>query len=186
MALNCSAPDDGNMNLLAKVGTPEQKHKWLRPIVDGTVRSSFVMTEPHPGGGSDPGMMLTRAEKRNDRYTSPGIMVHHRRTRCRAFHLVARTSDEPRRADRLSVSQGSAGLADRAAHPNDGTGKARRPLRTRIRRSGNPVENVLMNVGDGLRATQIRLGPARLTHCMRWLGLAKRCMEIAQDYVERA
>ena len=63
LAFNCMAPDDGNMNLLAKVGTPAQKEKWLRPIVDGKVISAFAMTEPAPGGGSDPSMIRTRAEK---------------------------------------------------------------------------------------------------------------------------
>jgi acyl-CoA dehydrogenase len=66
LAFNCAAPDDGNMNVLALVGTPAQKDKWLRPIVNGKVRSSFAMTEPAPGGGSDPDMIRTRAEKKGD------------------------------------------------------------------------------------------------------------------------
>src|SRR5207344_2090839 len=66
LAFNCMAPDDGNMNLLAKVGTPAQKEKWLRPIVEGKVKSSFAMTEPAPGGGSDPGMIRTRAQKQGN------------------------------------------------------------------------------------------------------------------------
>ena len=72
LAINCMAPDDGNMRVLSKVGTPEQKEKFLRPVVEGKVRSSFIMTEPSPGSGSDPSMMLTRAEKRNDRYIIHG------------------------------------------------------------------------------------------------------------------
>jgi acyl-CoA dehydrogenase len=98
--LNCQAPDDGNMNLLNKVlPSDEMKERWLQPIIDGTVRSSFVMTEPHPGSGSDPGgMMLTRAERKGDRYVIRGrkwfisgaeVASH--------FILVARTSDDPRR-----------------------------------------------------------------------------------------
>src|SRR5581483_8177820 len=63
LALNCMAPDDGNMNVLKKLGTPAQKEKWLKPIVEGKVRSSFAMTEPAPGGGSDPSMIKTYAEK---------------------------------------------------------------------------------------------------------------------------
>ena len=187
VALNCAAPDDGNMNLLAKVGTPEQKQKWLRPIVEGKVRSSFVMTEPAPGGGSDPGMIRTRAEPRNDRYivtgrkwfiTGAGEASH--------FILIARTSDDPRR-----------GLTAFLFHKNQpGWRIVRRiPIMGPEEHGGHcelefdgleiPNENVLMQPGDGLRVTQIRLGPARLTHCMRWLGLAKRCMEIAQAYVEQ-
>ena len=98
LAIHCMAPDDGNMNLLARAGTKVQKDKWLKPIVDGKVRSAFAMTEPHPGSGSDPGMMLTRAEKKGDRYIIRGRKwfitgadgASH-------FILIARTSDEPRR-----------------------------------------------------------------------------------------
>ena len=68
-ALNCAAPDDGNMRLLSMVGTQEQKKIWLQPIIDGKVRSAFVMTEPHPGGGSDPaGMMRTKAVKTGNKW----------------------------------------------------------------------------------------------------------------------
>src|SRR6478735_10233740 len=72
VCFNCAAPDDGNMNLLALVGTPAQKDKWLRPIVDGSVRSAFAMTEPAPGGGSDPDMIRTRAERRGDKWVIHG------------------------------------------------------------------------------------------------------------------
>ena len=98
LAFNCAAPDDGNMNLLARAGTPAQKDKWLKPIVEGKVRSSFAMTEPAPGGGSDPGMIRTRAEKKGDNWvvhghkwfiTGAGIADH--------FILIARTSEEERR-----------------------------------------------------------------------------------------
>ncbi len=185
VAFNCQAPDDGNMNLLALVGTEAQKEKWLKPIVDGSVRSSFVMTEPAPGGGSDPGMIRTRAERQGDKWvihghkwfiTGAGVADH--------FILMARTSDDARR-----------GLTAFLFHRDQpGWHIVRRiPIMGPEEHGGHcellfegleiPDEDVLMNVGDGLRATQIRLGPARLTHCMRWLGLAKRCMEIAQAYV---
>jgi acyl-CoA dehydrogenase len=185
LAFNCMAPDDGNMNLLARIGTPAQKEKWLRPIIDGKVRSSFAMTEPAPGGGSDPAMIKTRAEKRGDRFvvtgrkwfiTGAGEAKH--------FILVARTSDDPRR--------GLTAFLYYADQP--GWRIVRRiPIMGPEEHGGHcelefdgleiPRENVLLDVGDGLKVTQIRLGPARLTHCMRWLGLSKRCMEIAQAYV---
>src|SRR5437879_13058154 len=97
VVFNCAAPDDGNMNLLARVGTSAQKNKWLKPIVEGRVRSSFAMTEPAPGGGSDPGMIRTRAEKKGNGWvinghkwfiTGAGIADH--------FILIARTSDDER------------------------------------------------------------------------------------------
>jgi acyl-CoA dehydrogenase len=185
LAFNCAAPDDGNMNLLARVGTSAQKNKWLKPIVEGRVRSSFAMTEPAPGGGSDPGMIRTRAEKKGDNWvirghkwfiTGAGVADH--------FILVARTSDDQRR-----------GLTAFLYHRDQPGWRILRriPIMGPEEHGGHcelvfeglevPDENVLMKVGDGLRVTQIRLGPARLTHCMRWLGLAKRSMEIAQAYV---
>ena len=69
---NCAAPDDGNMTVLAKVATPAQQARWLAPIVDGRVHSAFVMTEPHPGSGSDPTMMLTRAQRRGGEWVVSG------------------------------------------------------------------------------------------------------------------
>src|SRR6476659_5813468 len=72
LALNCMAPDDGNMNVLKILGTPAQKEKWLKPIVEGKVRSSFAMTEPAPGGGSDPGMIRTKAERKGNSWLVHG------------------------------------------------------------------------------------------------------------------
>lgn len=185
LAFNCMAPDDGNMSLLAKVGTDAQKEWFLRPIVEGRVKSSFAMTEPAPGGGSDPGMIRTRAERRGDAWvirgrkwfiTGAGEAQH--------FIVIARTSDDPRRGLtaflfhrdqpgwRIVRRIGIMGPEEHGGH-------------CELEFDGLEVsdDNVLLGVGEGLRVTQIRLGPARLTHCMRWLGLAKRCMEIAQAYV---
>lgn len=187
VSLNCQAPDDGNMSLLDKVLPSEQmKDKWLQPIIDGRVRSSFAMTEPHPGSGSDPaGMMLTRAERKNDRYVVRGRkwFISGAETASH-FILVARTSDDPRR-----------GLSAFLYHRDDpGWRIVRRiPIMGPEEHGGVcelefdgleiPIEHRLLEEGDGLRITQIRLGPARLTHCMRWLGLAKRALEIAAAYV---
>ena len=187
LAIHCMAPDDGNMNLLARAGTQAQKDKWLKPLVDGKVRSAFAMTEPHPGSGSDPSMMLTRAEKKGDRYIIRGHKWFITGAEGAAhFILMARTSDEPRR-----------GLTAFLYHKDQPGWRILRriPIMGPHEHGGHceieydgleiPEENILLNVGDGLRVTQIRLGPARLTHCMRWLGFAKRCMEIAQEYVGR-
>ena len=184
VVFNSAAPDDGNMMVLDRVGTAAQKERWLQPIVDGRVRSAFAMTEPHPGGGSDPSMMLTRAERRGDRWvvhgrkwfiTGAGVAQH--------FILIARTSGDPRRGL-------TAFLFDR---DQPGWEIVRRIPIMGPEEHGGHCElvfdgleiddgNVLMGVGDGLKVTQIRLGPARLTHCMRWLGLSKRCLEIAGAY----
>ena len=185
VTFNCAAPDDGNMIVLNKIGTAHQKARWLQPIVDGKVRSSIVMTEPAPGAGSDPAMMRTTATKRGDKWvvhgrkwfiTGAGVAQH--------FILIARTSDDPRKGL-------TAFLFDR---DQPGWRIVRRiPIMGPEEHGGHcelefdgleiPDENRLMDVGDGLKVTQIRLGTARLTHCMRWLGLARRSMEIAADYV---
>jgi len=184
---NAAAPDDGNMTVLAKLGTAEQKRRWLAPIVEGKVRSAFAMTEPAPGAGSDPGMMRTLAEKRGDRWvvhgrkwfiTGAGVAQH--------FILIARTSDDARKGL-------TAFLFDR-----DQPGwriERRIPIMGPEEHGGHcelifdgleiPDENLLLKVGDGLKVTQVRLGQARLTHCMRWLGMAKRALEIAAAYVDK-
>jgi acyl-CoA dehydrogenase len=183
--LNCAAPDDRNMMLLAKVGTAAQKARWLAPIVAGAARSSFAMTEPHPGGGSDPSMIATRAER-----ISGGWRIHGRKwfitgaEGARHFILIARTSDDARK--------GLTAFLFDAAQP--GWRIARRIPIMGPEEHGGHCEllfeglevadaDVLMGVGDGLKATQIRLGPARLTHCMRWLGMAKRALETCFAYV---
>jgi acyl-CoA dehydrogenase len=185
-ALNCAAPDDGNMSLLNKVLPDSMKDEWLQPIIEGRVRSAFAMTEPAPGSGSDPGgMMLTRAERRGGKYVlhgrkwfiSGGALAAH-------FILVARTSDDQRR-----------GLSAFLYHRDEpGWRIVRRIEIMGPQEHGGvcelefngleiPIQQRLLNEGDGLKITQMRLGPARLTHCMRWLGLAKRCLEEAHAYV---
>lgn len=184
VAVNCAAPDDGNMILLEKVGTPAQKERWLQPIVDGKVRSAFAMTEPHPGSGSDPAMMLTTATRRGDKWVVRGRKWFITGAEeARHFIVVAKTSDDARKGL-------TAFLFDR---DDPGWRILRRiPILGPEEHGGHCElefdgleigdENRLMNVGDGLKVTQIRLGTARLTHCMRWLGLARRALDIAADY----
>jgi acyl-CoA dehydrogenase len=98
VVFNSAAPDDGNMMVLEKLGTPGQKARWLTPIAEGRVRSAFAMTEPHPGGGSDPGMMVTRAVRDGDDYVVHGHKWFITGAEEAAhFMLVARTSDDARR-----------------------------------------------------------------------------------------
>lgn len=185
VCFNCAAPDDGNLTVLSKVATPAQQDRWLQPLIDGHVRSAFVMTEPHPGGGSDPSMIRTRAERVGDAWrvhghkwfiTGAGVASH--------FILIAKTGEGSRD-----------GLTAFAFHRDDpGWEIVRRiPIMGPEEHGGHcelrfdgleiPDENRIMGVGQGLKLTQIRLGLARLTHCMRWLGLAQRCLQIATDYV---
>lgn len=185
VVFNSAAPDDGNMIVLEKVATEEQKVRWLDPIVRGDVRSAFAMTEPAPGAGSDPSMMKTTARREGDRWiingrkwfiTGAGIASH--------FILIAKTSDDQRKgltaflfhADqpgwRIVRRIGIMGPEEHGGH-----------CEIEFEGLEIPDENRLMDVGDGLKLTQIRLGTARLTHCMRWLGLARRSMEIAREHV---
>jgi acyl-CoA dehydrogenase len=188
VVFNSAAPDDGNMMVLEALGTPEQKARWLEPIVSGAVRSAFAMTEPHPGGGSDPSMIQTRAERQPDGswrisgrkwYITGAEDAAH-------FILIARTSDDPRY-----------GLTAFLFHRDQpGWEIVRRiPIMGPEEHGGHcelvfdgltiKPEDVLGGEGKGLKVTQVRLGPARLTHCMRWLGLAGRCVEIAQEYAAK-
>lgn len=185
VCFNAAAPDDGNMIVLEKVATEAQKDRWLQPIVDGRVRSAFAMTEPAPGSGSDPSAMLTTATRDGDVWRVDGrkwfitgaeVAQH--------FILIARTSDDARHGL-------TAFLFDR---DQPGWSLDRRiPIMGPEEHGGHcemsfdgleiPDENRLMEVGQGLKLTQIRLGTARLTHCMRWLGMAKRALEECFDYV---
>lgn len=186
VVFNSAAPDDGNMMVLEQAATDAQKERWLSPIVAGEVSSAFAMTEPHPGGGSDPGMMLTTATKKGDRY-----VLHGRKwfitgaEDASHFITMARTSDDPRR-----------GLTAFLHHKDEpGWNIERRiPIMGPEEHGGHceitydglelSEDRILLGKGLGLKITQMRLGPARLTHCMRWLGLAKRCTEIATEYAQ--
>lgn len=183
---NCAPPDDGNMILLNKVlKTDALKDKWLQPVIDGKVRSAFAMTEPEGGCGSDPSLTYTRADKQGDKWVITGRKWFITGAEgAQHFILIARTSNDDR-----------SGLTAFMFH-------ARQPGWRIVRRipimgpeehgghcelefNGLEIndEDRLLEIGDGLKITQIRLGTARLTHCMRWLGLSRRCLEIAADYV---
>ncbi|MGD9866810.1 MAG: acyl-CoA dehydrogenase family protein [Hyphomicrobiales bacterium] len=185
VCFNCAAPDDGNMRLLSQVTSARQREKWLAPMVAGRARGAIAMTEPHPGGGSDPGMIRTRAEKSGDRWivnghkwfiTGAGVADH--------FLLIARTSDEPRRElTAFLFHKDNPGLEIVRRIPIMGPEEHGGHCELKFHDMEIPDEDRLLEAGRGMKVAQTRLGPARLTHCMRWLGLAKRCMEIAQAYI---
>ena len=186
VVFNSAAPDDGNMMVLEKIGTAAQKARWLAPIVAGDVRSAFAMTEPHPGGGSDPGMMLTTATKKGDSYVIQGRKWFITgAAEAQHFILMARTSDYPRRGlTAFLFDRDEPGWHIDRHIPIMGPEEHGGHCELVFDELVLPADRVLLGEGLGLKVTQIRLGPARLTHCMRWLGLAKRCTEIARDYAE--
>lgn len=187
VVFNSAAPDDGTMMVIEALGTEAQRAEFLAPVAEGRVRTAFAMTEPHPGGGSDPGMMLTRAVRDGGDWVVTGRKWFITGAEgAGIFVLLARTSDDPRR--------GHTAFLFHAGEP--GWEIVRRiPIMGPEEHGGHcelvfdglriPERNVLLGEGRGLRVVQTRLGPARLTHCMRWLGLAKRCVEIATDYASR-
>jgi acyl-CoA dehydrogenase len=184
-ALNCQAPDEGNMHTLLHWGTPEQKQKYLRPLCEGKVRSCFAMTEPEVAG-SDPTLIQTRAELKDGGWVVNGHKWFISGARGAAFAiLIARTEDSPE----LPQAGNSAFLVD---IPSPGW-EVVRDVRTmsgshnhceiRIQGLEIPGENLLGGRGQGHQLGQYRLGPARLAHCMRWIGQA----EIALDMtIQRA
>ncbi len=185
VVFNAAAPDDGNMLLLNRIGTEAQKDRWLQPIIDGELRSAFAMTEPNPGAGSDPGAMRTVATKEGKNWivkgekwftTGAGVAKH--------FVLVVRTSDDERRGLSAFLFHGDQpGWEITRRIPIMGPEEHGGHCELRFDGLEIPDEARLLGVGDGLKVTQIRLGTARLTHCMRWLGMAKRALEIASHYV---
>ena len=184
-AMNCAAPDEGNMNLLARVGRPDQREHYLRPLAEGRIRSAFAMTEPAPGAGSDPAMLATTATAVKGGWSIAGRKWFITGADGAAFFIcMARTGeaiDQGRGATMFLIDAGHPGLrVERVVDAIDRSfpgGHAE--LVFDDCRVGSDA--VLGEVGEGYRYAQVRLAPARLTHCMRWLGLARRALDVALD-----
>ena len=184
VVFNSAAPDDGNMMVLEKLGTADQKARWLSPIVEGAVRSAFAMTEPAPGSGSDPGMMQTWAKRDGDDYVIEGKKWFITGAEGAAhFILIARTSEDTRYGHTAFLfHRDDSGWEIVRRIPIMGPEEHGGHCELKFTSLRIPKENILLEEGRGMKVTQTRLGPARLTHCMRWLGLSKRCVEIASEY----
>jgi acyl-CoA dehydrogenase len=182
-ALNAQAPDEGNMHTLLHWGTPAQKEKYLKPLCQGRARSCFAMTEPEVAG-SDPTLIQTRAVEDGDDYVIEGHKWFISGAHGAQFAiLIARTEDDPD----VPQAVNSAFLVDlpspgweivRDIHTMSGSHN-----HCEIRISGLrvPKENLLGGRGDGHRLGQYRLGPARLAHCMRWIGQAETALNMTID-----
>ena len=184
---NCAAPDDGNMRVLNEIGTEAQKETWLQPMVSEGKRGAIAMTERHPGGGSDPTMIRTSAVRHgNDAWKINGSKWFITGAIWADFFIaLVRTSDEPRRQlTAFIVPRNAEGLEVVRKVPIMGPEEHGGHCEVAFNDVVVRDDNRLLNVGQGMRVAQTRLVPARLTHCMRWLGLSRRCMDIAQAYIE--
>ncbi|ARS90259.1 acyl-CoA dehydrogenase family protein [Natrarchaeobaculum aegyptiacum] len=191
LSIRANAPQEGNMHTLEFAGTEDQKEEWLRPLVQGEISSAFAMTEPKVGAGSDPKMLQSTAVKDGDEWvinahkwwTSDGLNAD--------FYLVmVRTDLEahpyegtsiilvPRDADGVEVVRNVPHLGGHGITEREGGHAEVKFENVRV-----PVENTIGEENEGFRIAQLRLGGGRLTHCMRYSGMAERSLDIAKAYL---
>jgi len=185
IALHCMAPDEGNMHMLEAVASAAHKERWLKPLAAGDIRSCFAMTEPPPGAGSDPSMLETTARQVDGGWVVDGDKKFISGAAGAAFAIcMARTGERVDRdegATMFLVDGDNPGFRVGRRIPTTDTIFAAGHSHVELRGCFVHDEAVLGEVGLGYRYAQARLGPARLTHCMRWLGLARRALDVALD-----
>jgi acyl-CoA dehydrogenase len=186
VAMNCAAPDEGNMFLLDKLTTDEQAEAFLKPVLDGHIRSVFAMTEPG-GAGSDPSQLLTEARRDGDSYVING----------RKWLITGANGAGTWIVMANVVDDGNASGPTLFLAKGDDDGIVIERVMNSMDRNyveGHgvvvfddlrvPAANVLGEVGEAMRYAQMRLAPARLTHAMRWLGAASRAQHIALEHAK--
>ena len=184
LAMNCAAPDEGNMHMLERVATAAQKERFLRPLAAGEQRSAFFMTEPDPGAGSDPGMLLTTAVEQGDHWVINGRKWFITGAEGAGFGIVmARTGDQQATMFLVPLPDPAITL-ELVMHTVDHTMPGGHGV-LQLNDLRVPKEFVLGAPHEGFKYAQVRLAPARLTHCMRWWGAAQRAHDIAVDYACR-
>jgi acyl-CoA dehydrogenase len=179
----CQAPDAGNIEILHKYGTPEQQKRWLTPLVRGDIRSCFSMTEPE-NPGSNPTMLSCTAVVDGDDYIIDGHKWFTTAADGAAFAIVMAVTDpdaEPhRRASQIIVPTDTAGFVrvrniPIMGHAGGGYGSH---AEIRYEQCRVPRANLLGKAGDGFLIAQERLGPGRIHHCMRWIGICERAFDL--------
>ncbi len=187
VAMRVDAPDEGNMHTLELAGTESQQERWLKPLVAGELTSAFAMTEPRQGSGSDPKMIKTTAERDGDEWVINGHKWWTTNGGEADFFITfARTDQDVHPYEGCSlivVPADTPGFEVKRDIPHVGddiTSKVHSEIRYDDVRV--PVENLLGKEGEGFTIAQKRLGPARLTHCMRYSGMAGRALDVAKAY----
>jgi alkylation response protein AidB-like acyl-CoA dehydrogenase len=184
IALNIFAPDEGNMHLLEAIARSEHKERWLRPLAAGAIRSCFCMTEPDPGAGSDPSMLATVATRHGDHYRINGRKWFITGADGAAFAIVMAKLEDGR-ATMFLTDMGAPGITvERMMDSLDSCFPGGHGV-VRFDEVRVTEADVLGELGEGFRYAQVRLSPARLTHCMRWLGAARRAHDVATAYARR-
>jgi acyl-CoA dehydrogenase len=184
LAMNIAAPDEGNMHLLEQVGTTEQKERWLRPLARGKIRSCFCMTEPAPGAGSDPAALKTNAVQDGNHWVINGEKWFITGADGAGFAIIMAATEDGHATMFLSDIDTPGIEIVRTMESLDQSFPGGHCV-VRFHDLRVPAADILGEPGKGFRYAQVRLAPARLTHCMRWLGAAKRAHEIAANYAAR-
>jgi acyl-CoA dehydrogenase len=182
--LNCSAPDTGNMEVLERVGTPEQKEQWLKPLLAGEIRSAYAMTEPNVAS-SDATNISTTAVLDGDEWVINGEKYYASGAgdpRCKVLITMVKSSPEAetwRQQSQILVPMDAPGVE--VVGPMHSFGDDSAPhghMHIRLKDVHVPKENVLLGEGRGFEISQIRLGPGRIHHCMRSIGQAEKALEL--------
>ena len=183
-ALNIHAPDEGNIHLMEEVATPAQKERWLRPQVAGHIRSCFAMTEPSPGAGADPSMLATTAVRDGDDYVINGVKWFITGAEGADYAIIMARMEDGSATMFLSDMDRPGITLERSMDAMDACFTGGHGV-LRFDNLRVPAADVLGEIGKGFRYAQVRLAPARLTHCMRWLGQARRAHDAALAYTRK-